>query len=347
MKGIDISNNNTVTSFSAIKAAGYEIVYLKATEGLSFTDSKMREYYNAAKSAGLKVGFYHFMHSNDSIAEAKHFLSAISGLDSDCLYMLDVEAQELSKLPWDTSNKVVSFCEYLKSECKQVGVYTYKSFWDNVLKGNARNYPLWIANYGASNAGVSSYVGWQYSETGIVSGAQGHCDVDIFTDGILIKKPTQTVQTPPPLQQPNNFCKTVNKNSKPILDDFLTIKEHILCKSLPDNNSATNGDLVTLNRPVHIYGKCGIWYLVNNINPQYVAIEWFKASNPLKVIKQVKVINANGGYCRENPSPVDVFNGIVPTGKTLNVYKELNNFYLVNGENEHLQWIDKDDCVDL
>ena len=347
MKGIDISNNNNVQDFQAIKNAGYEVVYLKATEGLTFNDGKLRNFYNRAKAAGLKVGFYHFMHNNNAIDEAKHFLSVINGLESDCLYALDVEAQELNKSPWETSQKIVDFCEYLKSQGKEPCVYTYKYFWDDVIKGNARNYPLWIANYSAS-AGISNYAGWQYSETGHPSGTDGNIDMDIFNEGILLKKQTP-VEPPKPivLQQPNNFCKAINENSKPILDDFLTIKEHVLCKELPDNNSHTNGDLVTINRPVHIYGKDGIWFQVNNKNPQYVAIEWFKASNSCKVIKQVRVINADGAYCKENPSVLDKTNGIVPYNKILNVYKQVDNWYLVNGVNLHLQWILIDDVKEI
>ncbi|MFL0251237.1 GH25 family lysozyme [Clostridium neuense] len=187
MKGIDISNNNDVSNFEEIKNAGYEVVFLKATEGLTYDDTKMRNFYNGAKSAGLKVGFYHFMRNNDAVAEAKHFLNVINGLDSDCIYALDVEADELKESPWGTSDKIVEFCEYLKSQGKEPCVYTYKYFWDGVIKGNARNYPLWIANY-SPNSGVSTYAGWQYSENGSLSGISGNVDLDVFTDEILLNK---------------------------------------------------------------------------------------------------------------------------------------------------------------
>lgn len=350
MKGIDISNNNNVQNFQSIKNAGYEIVGLKATEGLTFNDTCLRDFYNRAKAVGLKAMFYHMLRQNNAVEEAKHFLSVINGLDSDCLYMLDVENTQncnLEASPWDTSQRVVDFCEYLKSQGKQPGIYCSLSFWQNVIKGNARNYPLWVARYGAS-AGIDNYVGWQYSENGRLAGTTGDIDMNVFNESILLKK---QVPAPAPkpivLQQENNFCKSLNENSKPILDDFLTIKEHVLCKELPDSNSRTNGDLVTINRPVHIYGKDGIWFQVNNKNPQYVLIEQLKGTNSCKVIKQVKVVNADGAYCKENPSVLDKTNGIVPCGKALNVYKQIGNWYLVNGVLLHLQWILVDDVEDI
>lgn len=346
MKGIDISNNNNIQNFQSIKDLGYEIVYLKATEGLTFNDGCMRDFYNRAKAVGLKVGFYHFMHNNNAIDEAKHFLNVVNGLESDCLYALDVEAEELSKSPWETSQKIIDFCEYLRNQNKEPCVYTYKYFWNDVIKGNARNYPLWVANYSAS-ASIDNYVGWQYSEKGSLAGTTGDIDMDIFNESILLKKqvPVQAPQLV--IQQENNFCKSINENSQPLFDVFVTNKENVLCKELPDNNSKTNGDLVTINRPLHIYAKQDIWALVNPKIHQYVALEWLNATNPCKIIKKVRVINADGAYCKENPSVLDKTNGIVPYGKELNAWRENGEWLLVNPNNLSWQWIRQSDAKEI
>ena len=43
-------------------------------------------------------------------------------------------------------------------------------------------YPLWIANWGVSKPGIpgkwTSYVYWQYSDAGSVSGINGRVDLD-------------------------------------------------------------------------------------------------------------------------------------------------------------------------
>jgi len=93
MKGIDISSYQVNVDFVKVKNSGIEIVYIKATEGITYTNPLLNSQYNGAKSAGLKVGVYHFLRANDQTLEAKHFLSVINGLSSDCKYAIDVESE--------------------------------------------------------------------------------------------------------------------------------------------------------------------------------------------------------------------------------------------------------------
>jgi GH25 family lysozyme M1 (1,4-beta-N-acetylmuramidase) len=60
MKGIDISAYQPNVDFEKVKAAGIEVVYIKATEGTSYINPYLKKHAAAAKAAGLKVGFYHF-----------------------------------------------------------------------------------------------------------------------------------------------------------------------------------------------------------------------------------------------------------------------------------------------
>ena len=79
MKGIDISSYQENVDFKKVKNNGIEIVYIKATEGLTYDNPLLKSQYNGAKSAGLKIGFYHLLRANDPTLEAKHFLSVING----------------------------------------------------------------------------------------------------------------------------------------------------------------------------------------------------------------------------------------------------------------------------
>ncbi len=187
MKGIDVSNYQGTINFNTVKNSGIEIVYIKATEGLTINDSMLQTYCTQAKTAGLKVGFYHYMHTNDPVSEAEHFLNAISGLDADCKYVLDVEDSSLQVSAADTSSRIVKFCEYIESKGKDVAIYTGKNFYENFVTGGARSYSLWVADYGVNDPGITGYAGWQYSESGSVSGISGNVDLDDFTDSILIK----------------------------------------------------------------------------------------------------------------------------------------------------------------
>ena len=90
MKGIDISSYQQNVDFIKVKNNGIEIVYIKATEGITYNNPMLKPQYCGAIAAGLKIGFYHFLRANDPILEAKHFLSLIDGLSgcSQIIYWL-------------------------------------------------------------------------------------------------------------------------------------------------------------------------------------------------------------------------------------------------------------------
>jgi spore germination protein KA len=82
--------------------------------------------------AGLKVGFYHYLRLNDPTLEAKHFLSVINGLSSDCKYVMDVE--DLSgRTVAQKSSDVRIFADYLISSHKEVCIYTTDNYYATQL----------------------------------------------------------------------------------------------------------------------------------------------------------------------------------------------------------------------
>lgn len=222
MNGIDIFNGSTVTDWNAIKAAGVQYVYLKATEGLTFNDSKMREFYNEAKKLGLKVGFYHFLRRNSPFQEAQHFINQIAGLKADCKFMIDVEAPELQNAGQnETSTRVRQFYDYMASKGYECGVYTYTSFFKTLFDNRVSNLPLWIAEYGVNKPNINApYVGFQYSETGSVPGVSGNCDVNNFGDGILIGN-LNTIEPAQPSE--DNTIKIIQQQLNTLLKKGLVV----------------------------------------------------------------------------------------------------------------------------
>ena len=61
MKGIDVSNHNGYINWNLVKNNGINVVYIKATEGTTYIDPFLNSHYNGANSAGLTIGFYHFL----------------------------------------------------------------------------------------------------------------------------------------------------------------------------------------------------------------------------------------------------------------------------------------------
>ena len=59
-EGLDVSNWQGDIDYAQVKAAGIEVVYIKASEGTTYKDPYFERNYANAKANGLKVGFYHF-----------------------------------------------------------------------------------------------------------------------------------------------------------------------------------------------------------------------------------------------------------------------------------------------
>lgn len=213
MKGIDVSNNQGCIDFAQVKNSGVEIVYIKATEGITYTDPYLITNYNNAKVAGLKVGFYHFLRANNPITEAQHFLRTIQCLQEDCLCMVDAELP-LGQTIAQVSSNVLKFADYLISQGKQVGIYTGDYFYRDNLNNTVKDLPLWIARY-ASNPMASNYIGWQYSDSGRIPGINGNVDLNNFSEEILISGGIKKVEN---LVVVNRGA---DENSAEILADFL------------------------------------------------------------------------------------------------------------------------------
>ena len=187
IKGIDISNNNGNIDFSQAAADGVEYVYVKATEGKTFQDSKMEGFYNECKSNNLKVGAYHFLVSTSSPeTQAQNFYNNIRDMQSDLKPVLDVETDGFDVM--DYTLRFVS--EFKKISNMDICIYTYSDF-INKLDSRLAKYSLWEANWYKSSSNLpsnniwSSRAGHQYTDKGTIDGINTQVDLDQFTQDIF------------------------------------------------------------------------------------------------------------------------------------------------------------------
>lgn len=92
--GIDVSNWQGYINYEEVVDESIQVVYIKVTQGSNIIDSYFRTNYENAKSAGLKIGFYHFLTATtpqEAIQQAHFFTSVISGLEPDCRLAMDFE----------------------------------------------------------------------------------------------------------------------------------------------------------------------------------------------------------------------------------------------------------------
>lgn len=193
--GIDVSGWQGNIDYSEVASSGIEIVYMKASEGTSFVDPYFNQNYTNAKANGLKVGFYHYLtarSNSEAVAQANFFVSTISGMIPDCRLAMDFES--FGSLSTEEINEIgLTFMQTVESlSGKKMVIYSDTSNASNIFGGGLTNYPLWVAQYEVEeptpNGNWDSWVGWQYTDAGEISGINGYVDRDRFTDGILLNE---------------------------------------------------------------------------------------------------------------------------------------------------------------
>ena len=201
-QGIDVSSWQGNINFAQVKNAGIDIVYIKSSEGVSYIDPYFERNYQNAKANGLKVGFYHYVTARtveEAQNQANFFAKVISGKEPDCKLAMDFES--FGNLSVNQINEISKvFLETLQNATnKEVLIYSNSYTARTILSSDLAIYPLWVANYGVSEPGGNdkwnTWVGWQYTSTGRVTGISGNVDRDKFTDGVLLSN-TSPIPTP-------------------------------------------------------------------------------------------------------------------------------------------------------
>lgn len=59
-QGIDVSDHQGTIDWNAVRQAGQIFTFVKATDGITWTDPEFAANWSAAKAAGLLRGAYHF-----------------------------------------------------------------------------------------------------------------------------------------------------------------------------------------------------------------------------------------------------------------------------------------------
>lgn len=238
MKGIDISSYQVNVDFKKVKNNGIEIVYIKATEGLTYDNPLLKSQYNGAKAVGLKVGFYHFLRANDPTLEAKHFLSVINGLLADCKDAIDVESAAGGTIT-QTSSNVRVFADYLILKGREVCIYTNDYFYANNLNNSVKNIPLWVAHYGVAKPDAINYIGFQYTDAGSVDGINGSVDLSEFKSAIFIGPSSPINLVVQSFQHATNLVGLRDKNGDKLVEDGIkgTHTDEVIAKVLVSNGA--------------------------------------------------------------------------------------------------------------
>lgn len=190
---VDLSHWDPAEDYFEVLKDGIVGVIYKATEGTGYTDPTYVSQQNAAKSAGLKWGAYHFATASDLSGQINNFMRYASP-DPDELFCLDWEdygdnTMSLSNVK--TWIKEVENALKRPGECVLYSGNTAKeALGDNIdqFLGERR---LWLCQYGSTPKWQKSwdhYWLWQYTDGQVgpqphtISGI-GPCDINSYDGG--------------------------------------------------------------------------------------------------------------------------------------------------------------------
>lgn len=187
---IDISHHNGNIKWGTV-AKTVDSVFIKATEGSTFKDPKLKLNAQNAAANALNIGYYHFGTLNssnvvlDAINEAEWFLDAIQTLPVPTLpLVLDIETNKKKIKPHHVLMYIQTFFKQLPiAGYKDYALYSYAHFLNSNLPKNhpLGNIKMWVAKY---NNPLVIPKGWdkiylhQYTDKGKVQGIIGNVDLN-------------------------------------------------------------------------------------------------------------------------------------------------------------------------
>jgi GH25 family lysozyme M1 (1,4-beta-N-acetylmuramidase) len=192
-EGVDVSMHQGDVDWGAIGSA-CDFAFMKATEGLTFVDSRFdAERVRQARRAVKVIGFYHFARpqaGRTGAEEALFFVRIVKSRGGakkgDLRLALDLED---TKLGVEGTHKFAEdFCDKVHALTGENAiVYTGPSFWNEKVGGKPaprHGKALWIAHYGVDRPDVprgwSDWRIWQYTSSGSCPGVNGRCDMNKF-----------------------------------------------------------------------------------------------------------------------------------------------------------------------
>ena len=184
LRGIDIGGSAN-TNFDVTKVASeIDFCIVKATEGMTFTNTWCDREVQKCIKLGIPWGFYHYGRNNDPVKEADFFVK-------DCINYF---GEGIPVLDWEEGQSVGWVNKFLQRvhDKTQVWCWVYGNAWrfeQGKVNGECDR---WVARYPVKitslNADLSKWANkvdgllccWQFSESIKLKGYSGVVDGDIF-----------------------------------------------------------------------------------------------------------------------------------------------------------------------
>lgn len=170
-KGIDVSENNGVVDWQAVKKAGIEFAIIRSSYGKNSKDEMFFQNVAGAKAAGLIVGAYHYSYAlniYDAIQEARNCREVIdsTGQLLELPVFFDMEDADGYKQrkgfafdPAEITAMCKVFIDNIGLDC---GIYASYSWLTDYIDWRSIGCAVWNAQWGRSDD-IKGYM-WQYTD---------------------------------------------------------------------------------------------------------------------------------------------------------------------------------------
>ncbi len=191
VRGVDVSHYQGEIQWEVLARQDISFAFIKATEGSGFTDECFTKNFRDARSAGLRVGAYHFF-SFDSCGktQAEHFIRTVAPFEGMLPPVVDFEFYGDK---WDNPPDITIARQELDTLLTALEahygmkpiLYATEETYDLYLSGEYEHYDIWIRNVISSPrlSDGRDWTFWQYSNRGGLEGFGGterYIDLNVF-----------------------------------------------------------------------------------------------------------------------------------------------------------------------
>lgn len=181
ISGIDVSRHQGTINWMKLKENNdISFVYIKATEGSSYTDPKFTYNVTEARKAGMKVGAYLFFRTTSPAKKQfEHFKSVCPKDSVDLIPMIDVEnCGKWSRSKIQNAIKEIAILMENYYGKKPI-IYSIQHIYNHFLAPDFSNYLVYIGKYNNQEPvleGERHYNIWQFTEKGQLTGIDKKVD---------------------------------------------------------------------------------------------------------------------------------------------------------------------------
>lgn len=190
LHGLDVSHHQGEIDWNAVATDPPAFVFMKATEGGDFRDTRFQENWQEAARVGIPRGAYHFFTlCRPGADQARNFIDAVPRDPAALPPVVDLEFGGNCADRPDQAAFVAELQAFLDPVERHYGrsamIYTTADFYRRYLEGQIEDRPYWamglVLQPRFRDAG---WTVWQYHHHGTWPGIDGPVDLNVFAGGV-------------------------------------------------------------------------------------------------------------------------------------------------------------------